>query len=162
MSYSPEKLKTSTLTFYFALGISHTCRNRIVYFSSHHFSEGPYKFERKSRRGFNGEKFQSFSSNARWLWSWALNLTLNFDTFVKNVLMPFSYIITCRLNSCPQLNHLEKNGPHHLQTNLIQPTKPLGKCSKRVKCSLGQVCVCRGQTNKLIGLWKVLAYFPQI
>ena len=49
-----------------------------------------------------------------------------------------------------------------IQTNLIQSTKPLGKCSKRVKCSLGQVCVCHGQTNKLIGLWKVLAYFPQI
>ena len=32
----------------------------------------------------------------------------------------------------------------------------------KVKCSLGQVCVCHGQTNKLIGLWKVLAYFPQI
>ena len=91
-----------------------------------------------------------------------MNLTLNFDTLVKNVLKPISYIITCRLNNCPQLNHLEKNGPHQLQTNLIQSTKPFGKCSKRVKCSLGQVCVCHGQTNKLIGLWKVLAYFPQI
>ena len=46
------------------------------------------------------------------------------------------------------------------QSNLIN--KATRKMLLKVKCSLGQVCVCHGQTNKLIGLWKVLAYFPQI
>ena len=46
------------------------------------------------------------------------------------------------------------------QSNLIN--KATRKMLLKAKCSLGQVCVCHGQTNKLIGLWKVLAYFPQI